>query len=93
MGRIRGKIVSVTARSRVSRASAAFALRGVRKKGTTWLRVLSSGSIRTDGDDLFVHYSEIQMDGFKTLDEGQAVEFDVTTGQNGKLQASNVRKL
>ena len=34
---------------------------------------------REDGDDLFV--------------EGQAVEFDVTTGQNGKLQASNVRKL
>ena len=31
---------------------------------------------REDGDDLFVHYSEIQMDGFKTLDEGQAVEFD-----------------
>ena len=48
---------------------------------------------REDGDDLFVHYSEIQMDGFKTLDEGQAVEFDITTGQNGKLQASNVRKL
>ena len=48
---------------------------------------------REDGDDLFVHFSEIQMDGYKTLDEGQAVEFDVTTGQNGKLQASNVRKL
>ena len=48
---------------------------------------------REDGDDLFVHYSEIQMDGFKTLDEGQAVEFDITTGQNGKLQASTVRKL
>jgi CspA family cold shock protein len=47
---------------------------------------------REDGDDLFVHFSEIQMDGFKTLDEGQAVVFDVTTGQNGKLQASNVRK-
>jgi CspA family cold shock protein len=47
---------------------------------------------REDGDDLFVHYSEIQMDGFKTLDEGQAVEFDITTGQNGKLQASNVTK-
>ncbi len=45
---------------------------------------------REDGDDLFVHYSEIQMDGYKTLDEGQAVEFDITTGQNGKLQASNV---
>lgn len=47
---------------------------------------------REDGDDLFVHFSEIQMDGFKTLDEGQAVEFDITTGQNGKQQASNVRK-
>ena len=48
---------------------------------------------REGGDDLIVHYSEIQMDGFKTLDEGQAVEFDITTGQNGKLQASNVRKI
>lgn len=45
-----------------------------------------------DGEDLFVHFSEIKMDGFKTLDEGAAVQFDVTTGQNGKLQASNVTK-
>lgn len=45
------------------------------------------------GEDLFVHYSEIKMDGFKTLDEGQAVSFEITTGQNGKLQASNVEKL
>jgi len=45
------------------------------------------------GDDVFVHYSEIQTDGFKTLDEGQAVSFEITTGQNGKLQASNVHKL
>ena len=49
-------------------------------------------SLRNDGEDLFVHFSEIKMDGFKTLDEGQAVQFDVTTGQNGKLQASNVTK-
>lgn len=48
---------------------------------------------QNDGEDLFVHFSEIQMDGFKTLDEGQAVSFEVTTGQNGKLQASNVVKL
>jgi len=48
---------------------------------------------REDGDDLFVHFSEIQDEGFKTLDEGQAVSFDITTGQNGKQQASNVRKL
>ncbi|MDY0088644.1 MAG: cold-shock protein [Coriobacteriia bacterium] len=46
---------------------------------------------REDGEDLFVHFSEIQVEGFKTLEEGQAVTFEVTTGQNGKLQASNVR--
>lgn len=52
------------------------------------------GFISQDGgEDLFVHYSEIKMDGFKTLDEGQAVSFEITTGQNGKLQASNVTKL
>jgi len=45
------------------------------------------------GEDLFVHWSEIQMDGYKTLDEGAAVEFEITTGDNGKLQASNVVKL
>ncbi len=45
------------------------------------------------GEDLFVHFSEINMDGFKTLDEGMAVTFEVTTGQNGKLQASKVEKL
>lgn len=45
------------------------------------------------GEDLFVHWSEIQMDGYKTLDEGAAVEFEVTEGDNGKLQASNVVKL
>ena len=48
---------------------------------------------REDGDDLFVHFREIQGDGYKTLEEGQRVEFDVTTGQSGKLQASNVRKI
>ncbi|HSK47499.1 MAG TPA: cold-shock protein [Coriobacteriia bacterium] len=47
---------------------------------------------REDGDDVFAHFSEIQGDGFKTLDEGQAVEFDVSTGNNGKLQATNIRK-
>ncbi len=45
------------------------------------------------GEDLFVHWSEIQMDGYKTLDEGAAVEFEVTQSDNGKLQASNVTKL
>ena len=46
-----------------------------------------------DGEDLFVHFSEIKMDGYKTLDAGQAVSFDVVTGRDGKLQASNVVKL
>jgi CspA family cold shock protein len=43
------------------------------------------------GDDLFVHFSEIQSEGFKSLDEGQAVEFEQATGQNGKQQATKVR--
>ena len=48
---------------------------------------------REDGDDLFVHFREIQDEGVKTLDDGQKVTFDVTQGQNGKMQASNVRKV
>ena len=48
---------------------------------------------QNDGEDLFVHFSEIKMDGFKTLEENLAVSFDITTGQNGKLQASNVARL
>ncbi len=48
---------------------------------------------REDGDDLFVHFREIQSEGYRTLDEGDHVTFDVTEGQNGKLQASNVRKV
>jgi CspA family cold shock protein len=43
------------------------------------------------GDDLFVHFSEIQTDGFKSLDEGQKVEFDEGAGRDGKKQAVNVR--
>ena len=43
------------------------------------------------GDDVFVHHSEIQGEGFKSLAEGDRVVFDVTQGQKG-LQASNVRK-
>jgi CspA family cold shock protein len=45
---------------------------------------------RDDGPDVFVHYSAIQAQGFKTLAEGQAVEFEVTQGPKG-AQASNVR--
>lgn len=44
------------------------------------------------GDDVFVHYSAIQGDGFKSLDEGQAVSFDITQGNRGP-QASNVNRI
>ncbi len=48
------------------------------------------GFIEQDtGEDVFVHFSSIQMDGFKTLAEGQMVEFDVASGAKG-LHASNV---
>ena len=39
------------------------------------------------GKDLFAHHTEIQMDGFKSLKEGQAVEFDVTQGPKGPAAA------
>ena len=42
------------------------------------------------GEDLFAHFSAINMPGFKTLKEGQKVQFDVTTGPKGK-QASNIQ--
>jgi CspA family cold shock protein len=44
------------------------------------------------GNDLFAHFSEIRSSGFKTLQENQRVEFDITQGQKG-LQASNIRPL
>jgi CspA family cold shock protein len=44
------------------------------------------------GEDVFVHFSAIQGDGFKTLEEGQAVEFEITDGNRGP-QAANVNKL
>ena len=46
----------------------------------------------SEGKDIFVHYSNLNMDGFKTLEEGQAVEFEVINGAKG-LQAVNVSKL
>jgi cold shock protein len=42
-----------------------------------------------DGDDVFVHFSAIRTEGYKTLNEGDAVEFDVTEGPKG-LQAKDV---
>ena len=51
------------------------------------------GFITTDeGKDVFGHYSAIQSEGFKTLDEGAAVSFDITESNRGP-QASNVTKL
>ena len=44
------------------------------------------------GDDLFAHFSEIQAEGFKSLQDGQKVSFDVTQGKKG-LQASNIKVL
>ncbi|WP_285769544.1 cold shock protein CspC [Peribacillus sp. SI8-4] len=46
---------------------------------------------RENGDDVFVHFSAIQSEGFKTLDEGQKVTFDVEQGARG-AQAANVQK-
>jgi CspA family cold shock protein len=49
------------------------------------------GFIQQDGgEDVFVHFSEIQIDGYKSLSEGQRVEFEVAQGNKG-LQASGVR--
>ena len=47
---------------------------------------------REDGNDVFVHFSAIQTDGFKTLEEGQEVSFEIVEGARG-LQAANVEKI
>ena len=47
---------------------------------------------REDGSDVFVHFSAIQSEGYKSLDEGQAVEFEVEEGARGP-QAANVVQL
>lgn len=47
---------------------------------------------REEGEDVFVHFSAIQGEGFKTLDEGQSVEFDIVEGNRG-LQAANVVRI
>jgi CspA family cold shock protein len=45
---------------------------------------------REDGEDVFVHFSAIEADGYRTLNEGQRVEFEIVDGPKGK-QAANVR--
>jgi len=47
---------------------------------------------REQGDDVFVHFSNIQGDGYKSLEEGQQVEFDVAPGRKGE-EAQNVRAI
>jgi CspA family cold shock protein len=47
---------------------------------------------QAEGDDVFVHFSAIQGDGFKSLQEGEKVTFDIVEGPKG-LQAANVRKV
>ncbi len=66
-----------------------------RKQGTVkWFNGSKGyGFISQDnGDDVFVHFQSIVSDGYKTLDEGQKVEFSVTQGQKG-LQASDVKAI
>ena len=52
------------------------------------------GFIEVPGnDDVFVHYSAIEGEGFKTLDEGQRVSFNSVENDQGRMQAANVEKL
>lgn len=65
------------------------------EKGTVkWFNNQKGYGFITDenGRDVFVHYSGLNMEGFKTLDEGQAVEYDVIEGEKGP-QAVNVNRL
>ncbi|WP_167958225.1 cold-shock protein [Anaerosporobacter faecicola] len=65
------------------------------KNGTVkWFNASKGFGFITDeeGKDVFVHFSALQMDGFKVLDEGDKVEFEVVDGEKGP-QATNVVKL
>jgi len=66
--------------------------RPMKEKGTVkWFNAAKGyGFIqRENGEDVFVHFSAIQTEGYRTLDEGSRVEFEVTKGPKG-LQATNV---
>ena len=52
---------------------------------------MATGTVKEGGEDVFVHHTAINMDGFRTLKEGEKVEFDVVQGPKG-LQAANVRR-
>ncbi len=65
------------------------------KKGTVkWFNAKKGFGFISDesGNDVFVHYSALDMDGFKVLEEGQEVEFNVVDGEKGP-QAANVVRL
>ena len=63
-------------------------------KGTVkWFNNQKGYGSTAEGNDVFFHYSALNMEGFRTLDDGQEVEFDVVVGENGKTQAANVTKL
>ena len=67
----------------------------MREKGTVkWFNATKGyGFIqRESGGDVFVHYSAIQSEGYRSLNEGETVEFEVQQGPKG-LQAANVRKI
>ncbi len=65
------------------------------KKGTVkWFNAKKGFGFISDeeGNDVFVHFSALKMDGFKALEDGDSVEFDVVEGEKGP-QAANVTKL
>jgi cold shock protein len=94
----RGGIYRFSDDQRQTRDTNSFNLRGnltVKEQGTVkWFNASKGyGFIqRQSGEDVFVHFSAIQSDGYKTLNEGQAVEFEVKKGPKG-LQAENVVSL
>jgi CspA family cold shock protein len=66
----------------------------VREKGTVkWFNGAKGYGfiLRSTGEDVFVHFSAIQESGYRSLNEGETVEFDLTTGPKG-LQAANVAR-